>query len=352
MNEKQKQSAQAGSIAIQSAGDTNINMGLSPGQMREIMECLSDQLPKYAQIAVGLVEQRLKAFEKEIIDRFEKDLGADPTAFADPDFQFLLREAQKTFARSGEENTVEILSDLLVERSKVSAKTRKRLSLSKALSIADDLTEQEIAELVLSFALKMVKFHDINSPRKLAEVLNHYTSPFIKNVSDQRSSYIYLESVGCAKLSMGEIDLFNCLFTNYPDAFLEYCDHNDLIEQIGQESFLSLVNSGIFDRGSDGFVRRTIHNFELFSKAIADCGIIMQIDHVEAAFQSAWPKNVTKDRFCEITVDHFPGIRELFRVWDETPMRHLELSAVGVALGFVTLKRVAGFGGDIDVWIN
>lgn len=338
-------------VIIQSAGDTNINAGLSTGQMREIVECLADQMPKYVKVAGEIVDQRLAVFKNEIIERFERDENADREAFADPDFQYLLGEAQKSFARSGEQKTIEILSDLLIERSKVSAKTRKRLSLAKALSVVGDLTEQEIAEVVLAFVIRFVRFLDVKSPMHLAQILKRYTSPFIDNISADRNSYIYLESIGCGKLSMGEVSLFNCLHQHYPDALLEHEKVDDIANMIGSENFVKLLTSKIFEV-VPGYVRRNIHNFEEYRQCVSQSNIAMSDPQLKELFEKTQPKNIDQKRFCQITEHIYPDVVKLFNLWDQSPMKNLEISAVGVAIGFVTLKRVAGFDGDIDIWLN
>jgi hypothetical protein len=66
----QNQRAEGGTVAIQSGRDTTINQGITPKDMRQIIETLAAQMPAYAAIAAQIVDSRLKDFEDRIMDSF------------------------------------------------------------------------------------------------------------------------------------------------------------------------------------------------------------------------------------------------------------------------------------------
>jgi hypothetical protein len=90
------------SVAIQSGRDTTVNQGLSPADLRQIIETVAAQLPAYAAVAQEIVETRLKDFEERVLERFANPQTSRSDAFKDPDFQYLLSRAQHAYARSGD----------------------------------------------------------------------------------------------------------------------------------------------------------------------------------------------------------------------------------------------------------
>jgi hypothetical protein len=47
-----------------------------------------------------------------------------------------------------------------------------------------------------------------------------------------------------------------------------------------------------------------------------------------------------------------PCIEELFRLWETTPLNHLELTPVGIAIGHGNLVRLVKFEADLSIWIK
>src|SRR5688572_5787969 len=122
---KQDQKVGNGAMAIQSAGNTTVNHGLTPKDMHDLMKALSAQFPAVLAAAKQLVDSRFEDFEKRVLERFSRD--ANPAAFADPDFVYSLRTSQHSYARCGDEKVRDNLIDLIAQRSK--ADTHSRLAL-------------------------------------------------------------------------------------------------------------------------------------------------------------------------------------------------------------------------------
>ena len=65
---RQNQEATSGALAVQSGRDTNVH-GLTPEQMREIIESLAAQLPAYAAMAREIVDAPLAGLEDRLLSR-------------------------------------------------------------------------------------------------------------------------------------------------------------------------------------------------------------------------------------------------------------------------------------------
>ncbi|MBQ7976571.1 MAG: hypothetical protein IJ300_12875 [Clostridia bacterium] len=110
---------------IQKAGDNAqqfqtenviINMGITEERAREIFkEMTAVTIKEYTQDAYEVAIKRIDMFEDLLMNKIDKVNGL-LDAFADPSFQFLLVDAQKTAAASDREADYEMLTELLVHR--------------------------------------------------------------------------------------------------------------------------------------------------------------------------------------------------------------------------------------------
>jgi hypothetical protein len=114
---KQDQDVEAGGSAIQAGRDVVIHQGVSPEQMASIMGAMAKQLSAFHNEALQLTNARMDFFQKEILKRFAQPGRANPDAFRDPDFQYLLGDAQEAVARSGDEAVRDTLVDIVARRS-------------------------------------------------------------------------------------------------------------------------------------------------------------------------------------------------------------------------------------------
>ncbi|MFX5858472.1 LPO_1073/Vpar_1526 family protein, partial [Acinetobacter baumannii] len=94
----------------------------------EIMIALASQLSTYLNAAEQTAERRYKELREDIIKEFARsDSSARAEAFSDPDYQFVLRDAHETYARSGQAELRDELVRLLIERSKQPSGSRSAL---------------------------------------------------------------------------------------------------------------------------------------------------------------------------------------------------------------------------------
>ena len=54
----------------------------------------------------------------------------------------------------------------------------------------------------------------------------------------------------------------------------------------------------------------------------------------------------------DLLASEFSEFRSLVDLWDKTPLKHLELTTVGTAIGYANLARVTGFDADLGIWIK
>ena len=78
---------------------------------------MARQLMFYQAEANELVEKRLASFREEVLKEFSPAGKGRPEAFREPDFQYLLGDAQIAYARSGDEAVRDTLVDIISRRS-------------------------------------------------------------------------------------------------------------------------------------------------------------------------------------------------------------------------------------------
>jgi hypothetical protein len=332
--------------AIQSGRDTIIQNGLSSEQLGQIISTIAAQVPAYTVIAREVVDERLQNFKDEILKRFEADQSARAEAFRDPDFQYVFHDAQNAFARSGEENVGAILVDLIAERSKSPQRDRMTLSLNQAVEVAANLTVNEFAALALSYRLRHTRMRDVISVASAAATLNDKVNPFIDNISREQSAFSYLVALRCATISTGSITLRDVLVRTYPAVFMR----GELLERYGpswaelQSANLLIPSLHDHSRFQPNAIDKTVWNDVAgragFGQALIDStwsvaeGTLMQQDEITAAYAPLVPR-----------------IADAFEVWDNTPLKSLELTTVGIAIAHAYCKS-SGFEADLRIWIK
>lgn len=347
MSGDQSAKAASNSQIVQSQRDTNI--GFSADDMKGIIETLADQIPKFAAIASSIVEARLSTFEEKIMARFEDGSTSSTQAFADPDFQYLVSRAQYAYARSGDEVTADVLVDLIAQRSQQSERTRLSLSLNDAVERSAYLTINEFSELSLSYLLRHTVRNNLTNFSLLCEYLSQNAGPLVPYISKNESSYSYLASHSCGSIQITEVAFIEIMKGTYGGLICKGVDKGVFSSILGddfEERFERLIIPSIHD--SSRFQVNAL-NKDTLSQRLAEFGIPEKNDQLWGAHSNGF---MTKDEFIQAAAVHYPAIEELITVWDDTPIKNLSLTSVGLAIGYANLKRVAAFQADLGIWIN
>ena len=197
---------------IQEAGDNSqqlqansmiVNIGIDEKRAREIYEEMNLQLKKeYTQEALDIAKSRVTEFENRLLPKMEAVDGA-LEAFADPSFQLLLVEAQKSAASTERPADYDLLSELLIHRFQRGDNRVTRAGISRAVEIVDKISDDALLGLTV--------FHSVN-----------YFFP-TNGVIQQ----------GLVTLN----DLFGKLFYNNLPVGTEWLDHLDILDAIRVSNF-------------------------------------------------------------------------------------------------------------------
>lgn len=349
-SDNQRQSVDGNSLAIQSGRDTNISQGLSPDDMRQIMDAISRQLPYYAATAREIVDARLADFEERVLRKFTDRAKANPEAFKDPDFQYLLGQSQHAYARSGDPNIGDTLADLIARRSKEEGRSRLSLTLNDAVEKAALLTANEFAELSLCYFLRRTQWQGANSVQALAEHLRRHTAPLLPDASRQLASYSYLEAQSCGNIDLTELRLYDILKLTYLGVFSTGFTRQELEDHLpgGKKNVLDdLVIPCLNDPTK---LQLAALSRDVLDQKSAGLNITKpELDNVYNMFSAhVW----SRDEVIQKLAPNYPAVADLFSIWDDTPLKNFKLTTVGIAIGHANLQRLTGFDAHLAIWIN
>lgn len=146
----------------QKGGDSSTNIqvqqmvmhvGIDEKRAREIYQEMNLQLRNdYSQEALNIANYRVAEFENKLMPKITQVEGA-LEAFADPSFQLLLVEAQKSAASTERPVDYDLLSELLIHRFQKGEDRIARAGISLAVEIVDKISDDALLGLTVRHAL-------------------------------------------------------------------------------------------------------------------------------------------------------------------------------------------------------
>lgn len=355
---KQDQKVEAGGQAIQAARDVIITKtaAMSPEQMMEIMAAMAKQLAAFTEEANRTLDERLHSFRDEVLKRFSNHETSNPESFKDPDFQFVLRDAQEAYARSGDEAVRDTLVDIVARRSMETNRDRLAMALNDAAKKAPSLTKNEFAELSLCYILRYTKSYKVNDFKTFLENCSRQIMPFVPDVSEENASYLHLESQGCAKIEITEIKLLQIFHRVYGGVLGKGFERKQLEDHLGEDRKFAL--DGKDDQGVPWIVPCINDNSKLQPNAIDKNAFI---DRAKASgleeerLSNIWnlfEGTLFNEKELIERMSGIPNIAELFEKWKDTPLKRLSLNTVGMAIAHANAVRVINFDAPLTNWIK
>ncbi len=138
---------------LMQADKMTVHIGIDEKRAREIYQEMNLQLRKdYSQEALDIANSRVTEFENSLMPKMEEVEGA-LEAFADPSFQLLLVEAQKTAAATERPADYDLLSELLIHRFQKGGNRISRAGISRAVEIVDKISDDSLLGLTVSHAV-------------------------------------------------------------------------------------------------------------------------------------------------------------------------------------------------------
>lgn len=345
---KQIQKAGDRSTNIQT-GDVHITQGISYAEAHQIaldvfranFLSLSDRA---AEIVLARVEEITDKFLEKLKEQNEKGI-ADAE---DPDFQYALFTVQKEYARTGDKALGDLLVDILVDRTKHETRTILQIVLNESLSVAPKLTNDQLAALSLLFIFKYTINHGIASLKNFGEYLDRHVAPFAGLLSKNNSCYWHLSYAGCGSISIGSVNIIKVLKERYPGLFSKGFTEKDLQNNniiLPIESILFIMCLHDHSKLQINALNNQIVRDQA-AKLNLDPGEIDKLIGVNNSFLMSDAE--IKDYIEQLR----PYMKSIFDVWDNSYIKNVDLTIVGIAIGHANIKRLVGEFTDLSIWIN
>jgi hypothetical protein len=341
---EQDQHVKPGGMGLQ-AGRDIVVQGVSPEQMTEIMVAIAKTAATFAKEALEIADARMSGFREEVLKMFSEKGKGDPEAFKDPDFQYLLGDAQEAVARSGDKAVRDTLVDIIALRSLEKGRTRLSITLGEAATIAAKLTENEFATLTLTYLVRYTIDRGIANLPALGSYIQNKLMPFARLVSREQSSFWHLQAQSCANVEMGQVDLMHVLRKQYGGVLGDGFTREQLESHLPDGKKHALDPFIIPCINDPSKLQPNALNFETLKKEAAGSGLTEpELENVWRLFENA----MREPRLTEVA----PDTPLLLELWKSTPLKNLALTSVGIAIAHANAARVIGFDAPINIWIK
>lgn len=310
-------------------------------------DLIKNELEKYKSDAEQLAKERNEKFLSTLFEKLHKEKIDDNSMceeFKNPDMQYTFFEAQKAYIRLGTPELENILSNLLVDRTKESNRTLLQIALAEAVNAVPMLLPSQLDILALCFLLRYTLNNKINNLPTFFNYLKAQIIPHVPDSIDKMSSFQHLVYTKTASIDLGEISLENIFIETYGGLFLSGYSADELKDfpskypqfftQCIQDSTKIQINS----------IRKETLENQLSSENLPEEDKQFIREHFANNLMSP---SAVKDFICSTD----SSLEALFSQWNDTSLKHLTLTSVGIVLGANRSKQLSGTTFDMNIWI-
>ncbi|MBM7835699.1 LPO_1073/Vpar_1526 family protein [Clostridium sardiniense] len=164
------------------------------------------------------VEKIIQERAEEILDEYLENLNSKNPEYIknteDPDIRYVIYEAQKSYARRGNQVSKELLVETLVNRTVNKGNSIQELVLNESLNIIPKITSKQIDILTLIFINRYVNYL-IEYPIDVFSNLNSIIrSDMI--INNNMGLFGHLEYTSCLNVSIGSCDYNRIIELKFP----------------------------------------------------------------------------------------------------------------------------------------
>ena len=239
-----KQDARGGenSTVNQAGGDvkvsTTINYGMGYTETKDLfMDLFHIEFTKLGKDVEHLINERA---EKIVVDYLNKLVQEDPNLIQNtknPDIRYDIIEAQKAYARLGDQEMADLLVKILVERTKSTENTFKNIALNESLSVIPKLTSKQIDVITLIY---LVRYYSFVPEFKMP--FNFYYQTLVNflavEIPNSEMFYQHLQYSGCLSISIGSSSFASIFMHKFPHLFKDETEVNSFISSYSDVSQL------------------------------------------------------------------------------------------------------------------
>lgn len=332
-------------------GQVNIRQeGLTYSEVKDLITSVVDQkLLIFKDEAISTFNGRRDDFKKLLIDKV-KDLPEQEIAkFKEPDVQLALMEATKISGRKQSGELRNLLADLVVSRIKNDSQGKEELKnivYNEAISTVNKITIDQLKIITLCYLLHYTSYNAIISWDTFKTYIETHLKPFL-DFKNTEAEFQHIEYASCGSLSIGSWDFINIYRQQYSFLFQNLIEQ-DQLDSVALPAEIKREIAILDAKENKYFIR--IRNKEELEKYLKNKKIDEEIIKKLAPIYETHIKNNTeiKSKIMEETESG----KKLMEIWENSPLKHLSLTSVGIAIAASFFEQVVGEKINIDIWIN
>ena len=273
-----KQDARGGenSTVNQAGGDvkvsTTINYGMGYTETKDLfMDLFHIEFTKLGKDVEHLINERA---EKIVVDYLNKLVQEDPNLIQNtknPDIRYDIIEAQKAYARLGDQEMADLLVKILVERTKSTENTFKNIALNESLSVIPKLTSKQIDVIILIYLVRYYSFvPEFKMPFDFYyQTLVNFLAVEIPN---SEMFYQHLQYSGCLSISIGSSSFASIFMHKFPHLFKDETEVNSFISSYSDVSQL----------------KNKWDNTKMCNTSLTSVGLVIAITNINRIMNYTW----------------------------------------------------------------
>jgi len=299
---------------------------------------------KAADTAIQRAEELIDDFLTEVKERNPEAINS----MESPGMQYAIFTAQKEYVKTGDKDLSDMLVDILVDRAAQVERNLKQIVLDESLSIVPKLTLSQLDTLTIIFILKYSRNKQVGSVPLLKKYFEEYISPFTSLLSKEISLYQHLEFAGCGSISLGSAKIEDSILETYKGIFCKgFTKEQFEATGIPMDKYPSIVIQCLQDNTKFQLAAIDDEAFEQIAKEKGvDEGEISKLKPLMNNHQM----NVGETK--ELIMQQGDFMNILFDVWDNSPLKNMTLTSVGIAVATANLRRKTGISVDLGIWIK
>ena len=320
--------------------------GISAGEARSLaLDVFKANFFDLSKEAKVVAEERAEELTDKLIGKLKEEHQNFLEEFKNPDMQYMLFEAQKTYARKGNKDVAEVLIDLLVERTKNTEENLLQITLNGAITVMHQLTKKHIDLLTLVFTSFYLTPMIFNYKENIEQYFNdHFIKFFHSSFNDW--DYQHFNYCGVAIFnSIGERNFGDYMINSYRGLYNRGISNEEYQKLIMEDSNISkyfiphVHNNGkwmtVFGKemGIDGLIEKMPEVTSKKLKAIISQNAISSFEIYQFIKQ--------------INSKLVPFVEYL----EKSGLKNTSLTGVGIAIAITNLK-INGIDYPLSNWIT
>lgn len=337
-----------GSTNVQAGHDVHMH-GLTYSEARQVaLDVYRENALVLQGVAQAAAIARAEELTNEFLGRLNTETPDRVGKLSDPDMQSVLFDAQKEYARSGEDDLRQALVDLLAARASEDERTLRTLALNEAITSAAKLTEAQRRAVALVFYGRNTRPTGVRTIDGFYDVVGQTIETLGSGLPTKRADFQHIEYVGAGAISLTSVSFGAMLRSGAEGLFTTGFS--------AAEVDAALLES-LRARGLVTACLRNAENLQLD---------VLSVEDMDARLKGAgWEGDaapvvqlmkrgmLTDEETVAEAIAKRPTIASVQATWDDetTGLKHLTLTSVGIALGHAYWTRVTGGAAPLSVWL-